>query len=113
MDDEKTIAELVAEDEDNDEAIDDAKDKLEDADDIDADEEMREDEAEGDETRELLDKIMARLDGIEAHLDARIDGLSRIFLDGGGVIRDGGAEDAVVIDPEGYIDFDDMDLDVD
>ena len=111
MDDEKTIAELIAEDEDNDEAIDEAKDKLEDADDVDADEVMREDEAEGDETRDFLEQVRSRLDAIEAHIDSRIDGLSRIFIDGGGVIRDGGESNVPAV--EGYIDFDDMDLDVD
>ena len=117
MDEEKTIAEIVAEENASDEELDEAKDRVEDAEDIDADEVMREDEQEEDETRGLLDAIMARLDALEASIDSRIDGLSRILIDGGGVIRgNGGGGDNLVLEPADdglFVDFDDMDLDVD
>lgn len=116
MDDEKTIAEIVAEENSGDENLDEAKDKIEDAEDIDADEVMREDEQEEDETRGLLDSIMARLDALEASIDSRIDGLSRVLIDGGGVIRGNGGGDNLVLEPSDdgiFVDFDDMDLDVD
>ena len=54
---------------------------------------------------------MARLDEIADRIDARIDGLSRVLLDGGAVITDGAAVD--VVEPSGYVDFDDMDLEID
>ncbi len=114
MADEKTIAEEVAENaaETIDETdIDQAKDDVEGAEDIDADavrDEIRdEDRDTRDETEEGLARVEAKLDDIIA----KIDGMSRLFLDGGGVISD--PEPADVEAAETPIDFDDMDFSID
>ena len=111
MDDEKTIAEEIAEETADtvDEAdIDEAKDKIEDAEDIDTDEVRDEIRDEDDDTR---DEVLDRLDEVIRRIDEKFDVLSRMLIDGGTVIRDG--EDYT---PAGdgiqYVDFDDMDLSV-
>lgn len=115
MDDEKTIAEEIADEAANtiDEAdIDEAKANIEDAEDIDSDEVRDEIRDEDDDTRGDIDKVIDRLDEIARRIDEKIDGLSRMILDGGAVINDG--REAPVVDAaDGYVDFDDMDLDID
>lgn len=88
--------------------IDEAKDKIEDADDIDSDEVRDEIRDEDEDTRGTIDKVLEKLDAIEARIDAKLDGISRVLLDSGAVISDG--EDVVVDTPDGYVDIDDLDL---
>lgn len=88
--------------------IDEAKDKIEDADDIDSDEVRDEIRDEDEDTRGTIDKVLEKLDAIEARIDAKLDGISRVLLDSGAVISDG--EDVVVDDADGYVDIDDLDL---
>ena len=111
MSDEKTIEEEVAAQAADDTDIDEAKDRIEDADDIDSDAVRDEIRDEDDDTRGDLDRIIEKLDEIAARIDARIDGLSRVMLDGGAVISDGQPVD--VIEPSGYMSYDDMDLNID
>lgn len=88
--------------------IDEAKDMVEDAEDIDADEVRDEIRDEDRDTRGEIDAILSKLDEIAAHIDARIDGLSRVMLDGGAVITDG--QDADIVEPSEYVEVDDLDL---
>lgn len=113
MDDEKTIAEEIAEETADtvDEAdIDEAKDKIEDSEDIDTEDVRDEIRDEDDDTR---DEVLDRLDEVIRRIDEKFDVLSRMLIDGGAVIRDGDTEDYT---PAGdglrYVDFDDMDLTV-
>ena len=114
MDEEKTIAEEVAEElgttaDETD--IEQAKDRVEGAEDIDTDairEEVRDEDR---DTRSDIDRLYDRLDAIETKIDeqiAAINGLSRVMLDGGAVITDGQPVD--VVSPSEFVDFDDMDL---
>lgn len=107
MDDEKTIAEEVAEEaaETIDEQdIDQAKDRVEDAEDIDTDAIRDEIRDEDDDTRGRIDEVIDKLAGIEA----RLDGISRMLIDGGAVIRDGSVADP--IDDISYVDIEDLDF---
>ena len=114
MDEEKTIAEEVAEElgttaDETD--IEQAKDRVEGAEDIDTDairEEVRDEDR---DTRYDIERLYDRLDAIETKIDeqiAAINGLSRVMLDGGAVITDGQPVD--VVSPSEFVDFDDMDL---
>ncbi len=106
MDDEKTVAEQVAEETSGtiDETdIDQAKDKIEDAEDIDSDAVRDEIRDEDDDTRGMLDEILKKLGEIEG----RLDGFSRMLIDGGAVITDG--EDASPLDEIAYVDLDELD----
>ena len=114
MDESKTIAEEVAEElgttaDETD--IEQAKDRVEGAEDIDTDairEEVRDEDR---DTRYDIDRLYDRLDAIETKIDeqiAAINGLSRVMLDGGAVITDGQPVD--VVSPSEFVDFDDMDL---
>lgn len=108
MDDEKTIAEEVAEEvadtaEDSD--IDEAKDRIEDAEDIDTDEVRDEIRDEDDDERDKIDDVLVKLSEIES----KLDGFSRMLIDGGAVISDGRDATPIATGVE-FVDFDDMDL---
>lgn len=110
MDDEKTIADEVAEEvadtaEDTD--IDEAKDKVEDAEDIDTDAVRDEIRDEDEDTRDRIDDVLQKLSEIES----KLDGFSRMLIDGGAVISDGKDATPIAAGVE-YVDFDDMDLTV-
>lgn len=113
MDDERTIAEQVAAEtaETVDEKdISQAEERV--GEDVDVDDEAVRDEIrDEDEARDdRLDQILDRIDAIGRHLDERIDGLSRLMLDGGAVISDAAGADEVV-DIE-YRPIEEMDLSV-
>lgn len=108
MDDEKTIADEVAEEvadtaEDTD--IEEAKDKVEDAEDIDTDAVRDEIRDEDEDTRDRIDDVLQKLSEIES----KLDGFSRMLIDGGAVISDGKDATPIAAGVE-YVDFDDMDL---
>ena len=105
MDDEKTIAEEIAEETAetvDTEDIDQAKDRVEDAEDIDSDEIRDEIRDEDDDTRDELGNVLSKLDEVIG----RIDGLSRMLIDGGAVIADT-SEPSPVEDV--YVDLEDLD----
>lgn len=111
MDDERTIAQEIA-----DEAadtidagdIEQAEDKIDEDIEVD-DDEVRDEIRDEDDARDnRLDEILDRIDEIARHIDERIDGLSRVLIDGGAVISDSaGTTDAVDV---AYPDIDDLDL---
>lgn len=88
--------------------IDEAKDKVEDSEDIDTDAVRDEIRDEDDDTRGRIDEILTKLDEFIAHIDARIDGLSRVMLDGGAVITDGQDNDVTPVDE--FVDLEDLDF---
>lgn len=112
MDDEKTIAEQVAEEAAGTvdaEDIEQAEDRIDEDVEVD-DDEVRDEIRDEDDARDnRLDQILDRIDEIGRHLDERIDGLSRMLIDGGGIITDsrGNASTAEEMD---FVDIDELDL---
>ena len=110
MDDERTIAQQVADEaaETIDaEDIEQAEDSIGEDVEVDDDEIRDEIRDEDDARDDRLDQILDRIEEIGRHIDERIGGLSRLMLDGGAVITDSQGADEVI--DVGYKRLEDLD----